>query len=312
MAGIDLKGRARLVVEEERVQVVKTLSDLLKGKVAEFGAAQMEQEAIRSAEEAAQIREGMGITQSLGPEDRIVDVTDTQMGQLSSPEPLFELGRQIREEDIKKAELPEAERATAKPEGDFTESFVNEMAILEGLGGDTVLGDKEPTYSYGITKRKADELGMSPDQFGSMREFATTFSKKYIEEKEETYSDIFDGTLSQNARLGLHSYLFNAGKFYPAQLRALRNNDLNGFIVEMQDVINTEGKSMIGLSKRRAAEANIIGKDTEGWTPIATVRASGSREKPVYEWLSSEGEVLFSFSNTKPMHPKSKMGEVGV
>ena len=113
MAGIDLKGRARLVVEEERVQVVKTLSDLLKGKVAEFGAAQMEQEAIRSAEEAAQIREGMGVTQSLGPEDRMVDVTDTEMGQLSNPEPLFEMAEQIGEPSFEQTEMSNPRRATS-------------------------------------------------------------------------------------------------------------------------------------------------------------------------------------------------------
>ena len=113
MAGIDLKGRARLVVEEERVQVVKTLSDIIKGKVAEFGAAQMEQEAVRSAEEAARIREGMGVTQSLGPEDRMVDVTDTEMGQLSSPEPLFEMAEQVREPSFEKTELSDQSRATS-------------------------------------------------------------------------------------------------------------------------------------------------------------------------------------------------------
>ena len=113
MAGIDLKGRARLVVEEERVQVAKTLSDIFKGKIAEFGAAQMEQESIRSADEAAQIREGMGVTQSLGPEDRMVDVTDTEMGQLSSPEPLFEMAGQIREPSFEQTEMSDPRRATS-------------------------------------------------------------------------------------------------------------------------------------------------------------------------------------------------------
>lgn len=133
MAGIDLKGRARLVVEEERVQVVKTLSDLLKGKVAEFGAAQMEQESIRSAEEAAQIREGMGVTQSLGPEDRMVDVTDTQMGQLSSPEPLFEMAEQIREPSFEQTEISDREQQISQQSTDFLSTEINK--ILESEGG---------------------------------------------------------------------------------------------------------------------------------------------------------------------------------
>lgn len=133
MAGIDLKGRARLVVEEERVQVVKTLSDLLKGKVAEFGAAQMEQESIRSAEEAAQIREGMGVTQSLGPEDRMVDVTDTEMGQLSSPEPLFEMAEQIREPSFEQTEISDREQQISQQSTDFLSTEINK--ILESEGG---------------------------------------------------------------------------------------------------------------------------------------------------------------------------------
>lgn len=133
MAGIDLKGRARLVVEEERVQVVKTLSDIFKGKVAEFGAAQMEQEAIRSAEEAAQIREGMGVTQSLGPEDRMVDVTDTEMGQLSNPEPLFEMSEQIREPSFEQTEIPDREQQISQKSTDFLSTEINK--ILESEGG---------------------------------------------------------------------------------------------------------------------------------------------------------------------------------
>jgi murein L,D-transpeptidase YcbB/YkuD len=134
MAGIDLKGRARLVVEEERIQVAKTLSDIFKGKIAEFGAAQMEQESVRSAEEAARIREGMGVTQSLGPEDSMVDVTDTDMGQLSSPEPLFEMAEQVREPSFEKTQLPETEATSQRQQPtDFLSTEINK--ILESEGG---------------------------------------------------------------------------------------------------------------------------------------------------------------------------------
>jgi len=140
MAGIDLKGRARLVVEEERVQVAKTLSDIIKGKVAEFGAAQMEQEAVRSAEEAARIREGMGVTQSLGPEDRMVDVTDTEMGQLSSPEPLFEMAEQVREPSFEKTELSDQSRSTSPRPVLRPESM--ETPTQERTGAEAKLFDK--------------------------------------------------------------------------------------------------------------------------------------------------------------------------
>ncbi len=106
MAGINLEGRAKLVVEEERIKVVKTLGDILRG-------AAMEDMARQSAEEAKKIREEMGITQSLGAETRMVDVTDTEMGKLSSPEPLFEMARQVREEDIQETPLDSDPRATS-------------------------------------------------------------------------------------------------------------------------------------------------------------------------------------------------------
>ena len=104
------KGRAQLVVERERAEVVSTLQD-------------MYEISRRSAEEAGIARQDAGITDSLveggdeafrvkGPEgtsprpvlrpdSQMVDVTDTEQGQLSSPEPLFEMARQVREEDIR-------------------------------------------------------------------------------------------------------------------------------------------------------------------------------------------------------------------
>jgi DNA-binding transcriptional regulator YiaG len=106
MAGINLEGRAKLVVEEERIRVVKTLGDILRG-------AAMEDMARQSAEEVKQIREEMGITQSLGAEPRMVDVTDTEMGKLSSPEPLFEMAEQIREPSFEQTEMSDPRRATS-------------------------------------------------------------------------------------------------------------------------------------------------------------------------------------------------------
>ena len=112
MAGINLEGRAELVVERERAQVVSTLKDMLEISR-------------RSAEEAGVARQDAGITQSLQtPEQvqegiqsarqpRIVDITDTEQGQLSSPEPLFEMARQVREEDIQETPLDSDPRATS-------------------------------------------------------------------------------------------------------------------------------------------------------------------------------------------------------
>jgi peptidoglycan hydrolase-like protein with peptidoglycan-binding domain len=83
----------------------------------------MEQIAREDADKMAIIRDSLGITQSLqtpeqvqqaiqtakgGPDTTtMVDVTDTEQGQLSSPEPLFDMARQVREEDIEVTPLDE-------------------------------------------------------------------------------------------------------------------------------------------------------------------------------------------------------------
>jgi hypothetical protein len=112
MAGINLEGRAQIVVERERAEVVSTLKDMLEISR-------------RSAEEAGVARQDAGITQSLQtPEQvqegiqsarqtRMVDITDTEQGKLSSPEPLFEMARQVREEDIQETPLDSDPRATS-------------------------------------------------------------------------------------------------------------------------------------------------------------------------------------------------------
>ena len=85
----------------------------------------MEQIAREDADKMAIIRDSLGITESLQTPEQVqegiqkaqgaarttqmVDVTDTEMGKLSSPEPLFELGRQIREEDIQVSPLDQGE-----------------------------------------------------------------------------------------------------------------------------------------------------------------------------------------------------------
>lgn len=88
MAGINLEGRATLVVEKERAQVVSTLKDMLELSR-------------QSAEENAQAREEAGITESLAepfvrdtgdmvrPEMRPVDMVQTEapvQEQLQQPE----------------------------------------------------------------------------------------------------------------------------------------------------------------------------------------------------------------------------------
>jgi hypothetical protein len=85
----------------------------------------MEQIAREDADKMAIIRDSLGITQSLqtpeqvqqsiqsakgGPDTTtMVDVTDTEMGQLSNPQPLFDMARQVREEDIQVSPLDQGQ-----------------------------------------------------------------------------------------------------------------------------------------------------------------------------------------------------------
>ena len=263
------------------------------------------------------------------------DVTDTEEGKLTNVKPLEELAEAIDPGTIDTSELPGkglmSPRLDGK-DGDLAESydamemdayldeFIPEMAQLEGMGGDVVLGDLEPTYSYGITEQKANEYGMRPDQFETMEDFARAFAARYRQEKEDMYPDIFTSDLDKEVERGLQSYLWNRGSFYPGQLRALREGNFNGFINELKDVINAadrdapnnQSRPMSGLSKRRAAEANLVGRGIEGYVPIATVETTGTQQRPIFIWRDAQGNELNRFAPQKQLHSQSTMGEVEV
>lgn len=202
----------------------------------------------------------------------------------------------------------------------FLDDFIPEMAELEGMGGDVVLGDLEPTYSYGITEEKANEYGMQPEDYENMEDFARAFAARYRKEKEEMYPDIFTNDLNKDIERGLQSYLWNRGSFYPGQLRELNNGNYNGFIDELKDVVNARDRGvngnpsrpMSGLSKRRAAEANLVGRGIEGYVPIATVETAGTRQSPVFIWKDAQGNEQNSFTSTRPLHSSSELGEIRV
>ena len=202
----------------------------------------------------------------------------------------------------------------------YLDAFIPEMAELEGMGGDVVLGDLEPTYSYGITERKANEYGMQPGDYDNMEAFARAFAARYREEKEGMYPDIFTADLNKDIERGLQSYLWNRGSFYTGQLRALNSGDFVGFIDELKDVVfasdrgvnGRPSRPMSGLSKRRAAEANLVGRGIEGYIPIATVETAGTRQRPTFIWKDAQGNTQNSFSSTKPLHSSSAMGEIAV
>lgn len=202
----------------------------------------------------------------------------------------------------------------------YLDTFIPEILDVEGLGGDTVLGDLEPTYDYGITEEKANEYNMNPDQFNNMEDFVRAFAARYRQEKEGLYPDIFTLDLNKDVELGLQSYLWNRGSFSPNQLRELRSDNLLGFIDEIKDVVSARDRSagnelrvMSGLSKRRAIEANIVGRGIRGYVPIKTVETAGTRQNPIFIWKDAQGNELNRFDpTTRSLHTDSELGELTV
>jgi len=191
----------------------------------------------------------------------------------------------------------------------FNSSVVDEMVSLEGMGGDDL--SATPTYSYGITKEKADEYNLVPSNFNTMREFADAFAGKYIEEKYEANKSIFDN-VDEEFHKPLMSYLWNAGSFGRNQRKALskKNPDVRGFIKEMRDAIHSEGFASSGLSARRAKEANLLGEGLANWEDIVKVEVSGTKEKPVFKWVTASGNVVEEFASGKKLHPNNKLSDV--
>lgn len=191
----------------------------------------------------------------------------------------------------------------------FNSSVVDEMVSLEGMGGDDL--SATPTYSYGITKEKADEYNLVPSNFKTMREFADAFADKYIEEKYEANKSIFEN-VDKEFHKPLMSYLWNAGSFGRKQRAALskKNPDVREFIKEMRDAIHSEGFASSGLSARRAKEANLLGEGLANWEDIVKVEVSGTKEKPVFKWVTASGDVVEEFASGKNLHPNNKLSDV--
>jgi len=261
----------------------------------------MEEEAKKSAVEAARERAKKGITQSKGAPQGIMSPKKEEE-EVETVE-----ANSLTDDDMGLTDIPTFGVGSRK----FNSSVVDEMVSLEGMGGDDL--SATPTYSYGITKEKADEYNLVPSNFKTMREFADAFADKYIEEKYEANKSIFDN-VDKEFHKPLMSYLWNAGSFGRNQRKALskKNPDLREFIKEMRDAVHSEGFASSGLSARRAKEANLLGEGLAGWEDIVKVEVSGTKEKPVFKWLTASGDVVEEFASKKKLHPNNKLSDVAL
>ncbi len=70
---------------------------------------------------------------------------------------------------------------------------------------------------------------------------------------------------------------------------------------------------MSGLSKRRAIEANIVGRAIRGYVPIKTVETAGTRQNPIFIWKDAQDNELNRFApTTRSLHTDSELGELAV
>lgn len=121
-------------VDEQRSAIRDVLKEVLKEQ--DF-LDMFDQKTMQSVEDARKVREGMKtpegqpITQSLSDQPRMVDVTETEMGQLSNPQPLFDMAR---EGDIQVSQLDQGEpsaRLDTKGEGP-AKIYSNKMFDVRG------------------------------------------------------------------------------------------------------------------------------------------------------------------------------------
>jgi len=241
---------------------------------------------------------------SIFPEAEVVEdkVDDGLMSRQVTPEERAALSK-LKADDTGDG-LMSSPRPKARPSSiedkAFNSKLLDDLLKVEGMGGDKLTS--VPTYSFGITKEKADEYGLEPSQFKTMKEFATAFTDMYVKEKKTENSDVFNA-VDEKDHIALMSYLWNTGSFGKLQKKALLNNDMEEFIHEMRDVVHAEGHASSGLSARRAKEANLVGSSIKGWKEITEVKITGTRAKPTFEWLAGDGSVIETFSSTKSLHP---------
>jgi hypothetical protein len=324
--GVQMASAGSLSVED--MDLARMMAgQTMRKEAAEMGlpVVDMEEEAKKSAVEAARERAKKGITQSKGaPQGIMSPVTsdprvDMAATGLNEDDPLGRVRPKARPEvataevetltddDMGLTDIPTFGVGSRK----FNSSVVDEMVSLEGMGGDDL--SATPTYSYGITKEKADKYNLVPESFNTTREFADAFADKYIEEKYNANKSIFDNVDSEFHK-PLMSYLWNVGSFGTNQRKALskKNPDVREFIKEMRDAVHSEGFASSGLSARRAKEANLLGEGLANWEDIVKVEVSGTKEKPVFKWLTASGDVVEEFASNKKLHPNNKLSDVAL
>lgn len=298
-------------LDEQRSAIRDVLKEVLQER--EF-LDMFDQRTMQSVEEARKVREDMGVTQSLGPESRMVDVTETEMGQLSNPQPLFDMAR---EGDIKTEELPSTEtRPQAEPEAQpvqdnrtelqrYTEDFAKGyLAEHEGTRAHSSLEGGKDTAAYGVKFSR----GLKREDYNSNAEFAAAVALVHKAEVEAQFSDGKWDELPESVQYALVDLKFNTNTIGSS---AKKNTTLEMMQNTLEFIGMTtqagEKASLISLAKRRASNWNKAAADI-GAAEIASIKQiptdSGGT---TFEYLDEDDNIVYSVTTSrKPVKLNSK------
>ena len=264
----------------------------------------MDTMAMQDAQEQAAIRSASGITESLG--------RPAPAGLMSPP-----VQDTVSEVDTDTAEAMPETTETAD-DTTFVSSFVDLMGTAEGTE-DHQGSEDQFTYAYGILPATADSYGLNADDFENRRDFAEAVYAKMYEDAKTDYADTFDGLTTEEEK-GVLSLYINLGKLPTGIVNALsgETKDFDAAKDSLASVVHYTNKTTKvkyaskGLSVRRASEYNTLRGSQEGFEPVATVSVTGTKAKPVFNWLDESGSTIKSFASSKTLSPDNSMKTTAV
>jgi hypothetical protein len=225
----------------------------------------------------------------------------------------------------------ESEQDHTDTAGNFTYAYGILPATARSLG-----------FDRNATKANGDLV--YPDTDKGRKEFAWNVYRAYLDNQEEIDPELWS-SIDDKFKVGALSYTVNTGSFQDSPLlrQALIDGNEEAIPTQLKDGINAnyevlsrgaDGKLLKGadgnnipvkdangevvrqdfadkgLSKRRAIEYNILMQGTDNFVPVDTVAVTGTRQAPVFEWRSADGDVLHSFASDNELAPLSTFAAV--
>lgn len=235
------------------------------------------------------------------------ETADTGSGLMSSPRP---------------KQRPEGSEPRVTNSDGFMDTFIDVIGKAEGTKDHTAQ-EGQFTYAYGVLPATAKQYGISIDDYPDRRSFAKAVFSEMYKEANTKHPKVFDGMTDAQKSATMLLYI-NTGKLYNGVEKALEEKDFVKAGKNLTNIVHyTErdenspdyGKkfSSKGLSARRAKEYNVFASAMDGMPLVDKVSVTGSMNKPTFNWVDTDGNIIYSFTSSKPMQPsKSSMKSVAV